>query len=189
MFLKSEMDKDQLIYRVGKGEPEAQKLLYDNYKEMLFTVCLRYSRDRSEAEDILHEGFILIFRDIKQFKGRGSLYGWMRKVMVHTALQYLRKWKKDWTHADPMDFKAVMVTENDIFDTLGLQELTTMIQNLPTGYRIIFNLFVIEGYSHKEIGQLLGISINTSKTQLFKAKNVLKKQLEKQLLTINIDHG
>jgi len=99
----------------------------------------------------------------------------MRQVIVYTALQYLRKWKKDWNHLDS--------NEADVFHKLGLEELTRMIQQLPRGYRIVFNLYVIEGYSHKEIAEMLGVSTNTTKTQLFKAKAALRKQLEQQLLT------
>ena len=98
-------------------------------------------------------------------------------------MQYLRKWKKDWNHLDSNDFESVFQTEADVFHKLGLEELTRMIQQLPKGYRIVFNLFVIEGYSHKEIAEMLGVSTNTTKTQLFKAKAVLRKQLEQQLLT------
>lgn len=176
------MDLYTAIKAAKKRNAAAQRYLYDQYKISLFTVCLRYSRDRSEAEDILQEGFIKIFKDLHQYTGKGDIGAWMRKVMVNTALQYLRKWKKDWQHYDSQEYLEVFQNTETIFQKLGLEELTQLIQQLPEGYKIVFNLYVIEGYSHKEIAELLGISENTSKTQLFKAKGALRKKLEQQLL-------
>ena len=176
------MELNKAISLAKKGNTLAQRHLYEQYKVRLFRVCLRYGRDRSDAKDILQEGFIQIFKNIHQFKGEGDIGSWMRQVIVYTALQYLRKWKKDWNHLDSNDFEAVFQKEADVFHTLGLEELTRMIQQLPKGYRIVFNLYVIEGYSHKEIAEMLGVSTNTTKTQLFKAKAALRKHLEQQLL-------
>jgi len=148
----------------------------------LFTVCLRYSRDRSEAEDILQEGFIKIFKDLNQYAGKGAIGAWMRKVMVNTALQYIRKWKKDWQHEDSQDYQNAFQNNAVVFQKLGLEELTKLIQKLPQGYKIVFNLYIIEGYSHKEIANILGISESTSKTQLFKAKAALRQQVAKMEL-------
>lgn len=177
------MNEKQAIKQAKKREITAQRYLYEKYKMPLFSLCLRYSRDRSEAEDMLQEGFLKIFRDIPQYQGKGALLGWMKKIMINSALQYLRKWKKDWNHLNAEDFNESFQTEEVIFAKLGLEELTRLIQNLPSGYRIVFNLYVIEGYKHKEIAELLNISVNTSKSQLFKAKALLKKELEMQLLT------
>ena len=176
------MDLEKAIQLSKNYNSTAQRYLYDLYKVPLFTVCLRYSRDRSEAEDILQEGFIKIFKDIEQYTGKGAFGGWARKVMVNTALQYLRKWKKDWNHLDSNDYQDAFQEPETVFNKLGLEELTKLIQTLPMGYRLVFNLYVIEGYTHREIADLLGVSENTSKTQLFKAKASLRKQLEKQLL-------
>ncbi|MEM6318358.1 MAG: sigma-70 family RNA polymerase sigma factor [Bacteroidota bacterium] len=177
------MNLKQAIKAAQKGNPLGQRYLYEQYKVPLFTICLRYSRDRSEAEDMLQEGFIKIFKDLKQFEGRSEVGNWMKKVMVNTALQYLRKWKKDWLHSDTQAYQEVFQSEETVFHKLGLEELTRLIQKLPDGYKVVFNLFVVEGYSHREIAELLGISENTSKTQLFKAKAALRKRLEQQLLT------
>jgi len=177
------MNLEKAIKAAKKGNTTAQKYLYEQYKVSLFTICLRYSRDRSEAEDILQEGFINIFKDFHQYTGEGNLGGWMRRVVVNTALRYLRKWKKDWQHEDSQGYEDTFHSQEVIFQKLGLEELTRLIQRLPNGYKIVFNLYVIEGYSHREIAGLLGISENTSKTQLFKAKAALRKQLEQQLLT------
>ena len=176
------MDLNQAIKAAQKGNPVAQRYLYEKYKVQLFTLCLRYSRDRSEAEDMLQEGFIHIFKNLYQYTGKGNIGGWMRRVMVTMALQYLRKWKKDWLHEDSQDYENAFYSSDNIFQKLGLEELTKLIQALPKGYKIVFNLYVIEGYSHKEIAELLGISENTSKSQLFKAKAALRRQLEHQLL-------
>ena len=177
------MELAEVIILAKKGNPIAQKHLYEAYKVPLFIVCLRYGRDRSEAEDILQEGFIKIFKHLYQYTGNGDIGGWLRKVMVNTALEYIRKWKKDWHHLDAEGYQNTLETEETIFHKLGLQELTRLIQKLPNGYRIVFNLFVIEGYSHKEIAELLGISENTSKTQLFKAKAALRQQVNKLIIT------
>lgn len=177
------MNLKKAIRAAKKGNPTAQRFLYDQYKVSLFGICLRYGRDRSEAEDIMQEGFINIFKDLHQYTSKGNLEGWMKRVMVNTALRYLRKWKKDWQHEDSQDYQDAFQSDEVIFNRLGMEELTRMIQRLPDGYKVVFNLYVIEGYSHKEIANLLGVSENTSKTQLFKAKAALRKQLEQQLLT------
>ena len=171
------MDLDNAIIAAQKGNSVAQRYLYEQYKIPLFTVCLRYSRDRSEAEDILQEGFIKIFKDLDQYAGKGAIGAWIRKVMVNTALQYIRKWKKDWKHVDTQDYQEAFQTSEIAFQNLGLEEITRMIQQLPNGYKVVFNLYAVEGYSHKEIGELLGINENTSKSQLFKAKAALKKKI------------
>ena len=150
---------------------------------MLFRVCLRYARDKSEAEDILQDGFLKIFKDLKQYSGKGALGGWMRKVMVNTALQYLRKWKDSFSAVDIDTMTEDFSTPEDAYAKLGLKELTMMIQQLPVGYRTVFNLYVIEGFAHKEIATMLEIKENTSKSQLSKAKAMLRSMLEKQLMT------
>ncbi|MEM9820048.1 MAG: RNA polymerase sigma factor [Bacteroidota bacterium] len=177
------MDQTKIISATIKGDKNAQRHLYEQYKVAMFSICLRYARDRSEAEDILQEGFIKIFRDLKQFDGRGSLGGWMRRVMVNAALQYLRKWKREFLHVNVEDNSAHLEAPAVVYSKLGAEELTRLIQRLPLGYRTIFNLYVIEGYPHKEIAEKLGISENTSKTQLRKAKASLRTMLEKQILT------
>ncbi|MEM1120628.1 MAG: RNA polymerase sigma factor [Bacteroidota bacterium] len=181
------MELDQAIQAAKKGNPVAQRYLYDQYKIPLFTLCLRYSRDRSEAEDMLQEGFIKIFKDLNQYAGKGAVGAWMRKVMINTALQYLRKWKKDWKHEDSQDYQNAFQHDAQVFQQLGLEELTKLIQRLPQGYKIVFNLYVIEGYSHKEIAELMGISESTSKTQLFKAKAALRKQIGQSPIAIGVN--
>lgn len=135
-----------------------------------------------EAEDMLQEGLISVFKELKQFNPeRASFSAWSNKVMVNASLQYLRKWKNLKYTEDVADHQHQVASDENIFDKLGVKELTTMVQQLPDGYRIVFNLYVMEGYKHKEIAEQLSISENTSKTQLLKAKKMLRNQLEKVL--------
>lgn len=163
-----------------KNERSAQRALYEKYKVPLFRVCLRYAKDRMQAEDILQDGFIKIFSDLHQFSFQGSFEGWMRRVIVNTALQHIRKHKKfkDMVELDHLsvDFKIKEVAS----EQLNMQELTRLIQQLPEGYRTVFNLYVIEGYTHKEIAKMLEISENTSKSQLSKAKAALRAKIAAQ---------
>lgn len=177
------MDQSNIIAAAIKGDERAQRQLYEQHKVSMFIICQRYARDRSEAEDILQEGFIKIFRDLRQYSGKGALGGWMRRVMINSALQYLRKWKREFLFVNVEDSKGKLYAPETVHSNLGAEELTRMIQQLPLGYRTIFNLYVIEGYTHKEIANQLGISENTSKTQLRKAKASLRAKLEKKILT------
>lgn len=142
-------------------------------------ICLRYANNKNEAEDMLQEGLISVFKNIKQFNSKQAEFSaWSNKVIVNAALQYLRKWKKfDFTQ-NIDDYESQLVYEEDVYDTLGAKELTSLVQKLPEGYRIVFNMYVIEGYKHKEIAEILEISESTSKTQFLKAKKMLRNQLE-----------
>ncbi len=142
-------------------------------------VCLRYAHCKPDADDMLQEGLISIFRDLKQFDVRkGSFGAWSNRVLVNAILQYLRKWKKLKLNDDFQEMSQILIEDEDVFSTMSAKELTLLIQQLPTGYRIVFNLYVIEGYKHREIAELLNISENTSKTQLLKAKKMLRVRLE-----------
>ncbi len=172
------MSENQIIQGCLEGHRLSQRRLYEAYKVPMFRICLRYATNRTEAEDMLQDGFIRVFTDLHQYKGQGALGGWIRKVIVNSALQYLRKNKK---HTATTDIQAIHQThfaESDIHYQLNAQALTQLIQQLPTGYRLVFNLYVIEGYTHKEIAEQLQININTSKSQLSKAKAALRKKLE-----------
>jgi RNA polymerase sigma-70 factor (ECF subfamily) len=172
------ISEKKLLAGCCKGKPDAQKALYDQYKVPLFRVCLRYAKDRPEAEDMLQDGFIKIFADIHQYKGDGALGGWLRRVMVNVALQHIRKHKKfentvELDHVSDIHYTAEVATSN-----LQAETLTKMIQELPRGYQTVFNLYVIEGYSHQEIAELLEINVNTSKSQLSKAKATLRTMIQ-----------
>ena len=149
----------------------------------MFRVCLRYANDRSEAEDMLQEGFIIAFRDLKNYRGEGVLGAWLRRVMVNIALQYIRKRKKLFPSVDLQELGEQFQNDEDIHADLNAKALTKLIQQLPPGYRTVFNLYVVEGFTHKEIAEQLGITESTSKTQLFKAKAMLKGMLEKLIIS------
>ncbi|MGB1205769.1 MAG: RNA polymerase sigma factor [Chitinophagales bacterium] len=169
--------EQKLLSDCLKGVEKAQKKLYEQYKVQMFRICLRYAANRQEAEDILQDGFVKIFMSLHQYKKRGSLGAWMRKVMINVALQHIRKHKNSIKTADLEKALYTYSTQKDIFSDLGAKELTAIIQKLPKGYRLVFNLYVIEGFSHKEIAEMLQISESTSKSQLFKAKKTLRKVL------------
>lgn len=160
-----------------EGNRIAQKEMYDSYRINMFVLCQRYFRDMEDAKDVLQEGFIKVFRDLHQYDHtKGHVAGWVKKVFINTCLEKLRKKKIDFQNVD--DHFDLIPHDAGIVSNLNLKDLTKMIQMLPTGYRTVFNLYVIEGFSHHEIGEKLKISENTSKTQLMKAKNMLRNKLE-----------
>ena len=145
-------------------------------------ICLRYAHNKDEAQDMLQEGLINVFNNLKQFNSsKGNFSVWSNKVMVNAALQQLRKWKKLNFDESITDYENKLSNSEEVLAQIGAKELTKMVQSLPEGYRVVFNLYVVEGYMHREIGEMLGISENTSKTQLLKAKRMLRNQLEKVL--------
>lgn len=146
---------------------------------MLFGVCLRYAKDREEAKDLLQEGFIQIYKDLYQYQPTGALGAWMRKVVVNVALQHIRKQKRLFPTVALSEAAASVEVEDELFSNFREQALIQLIQQLPDGYRAVFNLYVIEGYSHKEIADQLGIAEASSKSQLSRAKQALRKMLEK----------
>ena len=168
------------------GDRSAQKALYDKYKVPMFRVCLRYAQSRQEAEDMLQDGFVKVFSDLKNFRSDGALGGWIRKVIVNTALMEIRKRKQLFSPIEIENISDTVTTDENIFAEMNAKALTRIIQKLPTGYRVVFNMYVVEGYPHKEIAEKLDISINTSKSQLSKAKAMLRRMLEKIIKT---DHA
>ena len=162
------------------GDREAQKALYDQLAPRMFSVCIRYIGDKMLAEDVLQEGFITLFTKLKTYKGDGSFEGWARNIFVTTALMYLRK-KDVLKISDELDqakgMKAETVTQTQ---NLGYKELMELIMTLPPGFRTVFNLYALEGYSHKEIGEMLGISETTSRTQLSRARTWLQNKIKER---------
>ena len=172
-----------LIKGCLKGDRKSQNILYENYKIPMFRLCLRFAKDKSEAEDLLQESFIKVYKDLKHYKNKGALGAWIRKVTLNISLQHVRS-KKNVFSNEELDEKAYVQKYEDFsFDYLDAQILTKLIQQLPPGYRAVFNLFEIEEYKHKEIAELLNISISTSKSQLHKAKAILKEKLESILVS------
>jgi len=160
-----------------QNNARSQELLYKHYAPKMYGICMRFTGNQMEADDILQDGFIKIFTKLKDFRNEGSLEGWIRKTIVNTAINFYRK-KLKYSHFDDIEGLEVPETkEENIYDKLSKEELIKLIQELPNGYRTIFNLYVIEGYSHKEIGKMLNISNNTSKSQLTRARNILQRKV------------
>jgi len=167
----------ELANKCREQDREAQQLLFDRHSRLMMTVCLRYADDRQEAEDMLQEGFIKVFKHIDQYTGKGALGGWIRKVMVNTALNYIRQHKHHRRLADVELAEGIESEDTDAIENMSADDLVKLISQMPTGYKTVFNLFAIEGYSHGEIATSLGISESTSKTQFLKARNWLTKKL------------
>ena len=164
------MDYNKILEGCLKGNLKAQRELYECFASKMLGVCLRYSANREDAKDIMHDGFIKVFTKLDTFSGSGPLEAWMRRIFVNTALEQLRK---NDVLRDTVDYEGI--TENidasvDIESDLNRDELMQIINSMPTGYRTVFNLFAIEGYAHQEIAALLHISEGTSKSQYARAK-------------------
>jgi RNA polymerase sigma factor (sigma-70 family) len=155
---------------------DAQRTLYEFYSGKMYALCYRYVKSKMEAEDVMVMAFTKLFERIDQYKGEGSFEGWIRRIMVNESLGYLRKSKNMYLETD---IEAADREPNfeKLESQLEAEDLMKMIEALPTGYRIVFNLFAIDGYSHQEIGDQLGISENTSKSQLSRARALLQKRL------------
>ncbi len=168
----------QLIESCIKGDRTAQKVLYDRLAPRMFPVCIRYVGDREQAEDILQEGFITLFTRLDTYKGDGSFEGWARKIFVTTALMELRR-KDALKMSDDLETVRGMKTETVTqLQSIGYKDLMKLITQLPPGFRTVFNMYAIEGYSHKEIGEILGISETTSRTQLSRARLWLQNRIK-----------
>jgi RNA polymerase sigma factor (sigma-70 family) len=179
MFLEKKYTIDELVIKCKAADRKAQELLYKQFASKMLGVCLRYAVDKMEAEDMLQNGFVRVFQKINDFRGEGSFEGWMRRIMVHASIEYYRKHHKmmqlveldcafDEIAADPLATAK-----------LAANELLALIQQLAPGYRIVFNLFAIEGYSHREIAEIAGITEGASKSQLSRARTVLREQVLK----------
>ena len=181
----------ELLRLCKRKNASAQKLLYKTYHSSLLGICMRYGKSKAEAEDILQMGMIRIFNNIKSYSGKGSFEGWMKRIVVNVAIDNFRKSNKHYYHHNIDELNGEPYLQSDISANLEVKDILNTIHQLPTGYRMVFNLFAIEGYSHKEISIKLGISENTSKTQLLKARKSLRKklmQLEELPKTLKVQH-
>lgn len=168
------MGLEQLIIRCKKNDTKAQSELYKLYSSTLFSICLKYSRNYAEAQDNLQDAFITIFGKINQYKNKGSFEGWLKRITVNIALQRYRKDNMfQIVNEDHLEDTDVTINEEDE-ENIPLQFLLECIQKLPNRYRLVFNLYVLDGYSHKEISKLLDISDGTSKSNLARARALLK---------------
>ena len=168
-----------LISKILLGEKWAEQVLYEQHQRRWFRLCLRYGKNRMEAMDMLQEGLISVFRDLHQFDSeRGTFVHWSNRVMVNAALRFLKKNQWQQTFVDLEEVENEAEVSEDALDKIAAKELIQLIHQLPLGYRIVFNMFVIEGFSHQEIATHLGITTSTSKSQLSKAKKALRRKLE-----------
>lgn len=168
------MSLEQLIHDCKKNDIKAQEQLYRQYAPKMFSVCLKYSRNYAEAQDNLQDGFLLVFDKINSFEFKGSFDGWIKRVMVNQVLQQYR----NKSFLSPIDEDIAEEVEVEIEDGISMDFLMKIIQELPDRYRLVFNLSVFENYSHQEISDSLGISIGTSKSNLSRAKLILKEKIE-----------
>ena len=177
------MSIEQLINDCKKKDIKAQEQLYRQYASKLFSVCLKYSRNYTEAQDNLQDGFLLIFEKIHLFSFKGSFEGWMKRVMINHILQLYRK----ETFLSLVDEQVADEVEVEIDEEhVSIDFLMKIIQELPDRYRLVFNLFAIDGYSHQEIATLLNINIGTSKSNLSRARMILKEKIERNMGNSNV---
>lgn len=174
MTINAVNKEDDLIKNALAGKESAFKELYELYKKAMYIICLRYNSNREDAEDRLQDSFIKIFKELHQFERlRGSFYTWCSRVTINTNLEYIRKQKLSFQEINETTID-LMKEQYSVLADLELKEIILHVQKMPPGYRTVFNLYFFEGYNHKEIGEKLGISENTSKTQLMKSKTYLK---------------
>jgi len=173
-------EDEEILKGCRNDDRKAQEQLYKKYAPVLLGILCRYSRNRQEAEDLLQEGFVKIFRNIEQYREEGVLLAWMRKIMVNTAIRYYQSTIEESRTVrlkDSMERNLADVDTNLL--TYSAEDVLKVLQQLPEGFRLIFNMYAMEGYRHKDIAKKLGISISTSKSQYARARKFLKKMLEK----------
>ena len=173
---------DKIVQDCKAGKTEAQKLLFRRYAPVMLGICMRYAVNEAEAEDIMQDGFVKIFLNIKSYRNEGSFEGWMKRIVINTAISYIRNNKKFRRHTSFEEIGETvkissMDEEPENSSPFSRETLMKAIRDLPEGYRKVFNMYVLDGFTHKEIAAMLNISENTSKTQLLKARKYLKKQL------------
>ena len=178
---------EDLVKGCISNDARAQKLLFDKYSRRMMGICLRYGSNRQEAEDMLQDGWIKVFRSLSTFRFEGSVEGWIKRVMVNTCLETLRKNRMKYSDLEIEAVEEMGYLQTNSTESLSSADLMKMIHKLPAGYRSVFNLFAIEGYSHKEIGKMLTISEGTSKSQYNRARMHLQKMLgeEKKIVSHN----
>ena len=171
------MTDEDLVKECVSGSSVAQKKFYDMFARKMMGVCLRYTNSYEEAQDVLQDAFVKIFKKLPEFQSKGSLEGWIRRIMVNTALDAYRKAKKHQSNVDVDSVGYLLDSEDYTIENINAQDLLKIIQSIPEGYKVVFNLFAIEGYSHKEIADRLGVTESTSKSQYSRAKKMLRKIL------------
>ncbi|WP_214225869.1 sigma-70 family RNA polymerase sigma factor [Pedobacter sp. B4-66] len=169
---------NELLEGCKAGNRKMQEALYRQTASKMLVVCMRYAKDRMEAEDVLQMGYIKVFQKVNEYRGDGAFEGWIRRVMVNTAIESYRKNLRA-LNVVPIEDAYDQPSTGFDFSRLGMQDLLKVIQKLADGYRVVFNMYIIEGYSHKEIAEALGISEGASKSQLSRARAILKEEIIK----------
>lgn len=177
------MTEEAILQGCLKNQPVAQQELYSRYSPKMLSVCYRFARNREDAEDMLQEGFIRVFTQIHQFQSKGSFEGWIRRIIVHTCINHLKKHKKFNDSVDIMQAQTVSVREDSVPSIIQAKQVIECIRTLPLGYRTVLNLFAIDGYTHREIASMLDIEESTSRSQYTRAKAMLEQILvQKQII-------
>ena len=179
LFQAQEMEDAALVKECVNGNPKAQRALFERFAPKMMTVCLRYAKDTEQAEDVMQDGFVKVFTKLGDFKLEGSLEGWIRRVMVNTALDQIRKNGRLLGDISTDDVAYKLETNDPIAETLMAEDLMKLVMAMPEGYKVVFNMFAIEGYSHAEIADTLGITESTSKSQYSRARAYLRERIEK----------
>lgn len=162
------------------GDRRMQEALYNRFSPRMYAVCLRYAGNEDEAEDILQEGFIKIFKKLDSFRSEGSFEGWIRRIFVNTAIEHFRR-KKYMQSVSEKEENTIEGNDVSVLDKMAAKDIMALIKQLSPGYRTVFNMYVVEGYTHKEIADMLGISEGTSKSQLSRAKVILQDLVRKHI--------
>ena len=181
------MDHHKLVRDCLNGRREAQYALYEEFSENMLAVCYRYTKSMTDAEDVLQEGFIKVFKNLHQFKFEGELGGWVRRIMVTTALNYLKRNSRYQSELSFTDTMLHPISTDNPEVTMNARDLAALVRQLPTGYQTIFNLHAVEGFTHVEIGKMLGINEGTSRSQYARARSLLISWLEKQSVEKKIE--
>ncbi|WP_370630594.1 RNA polymerase sigma factor [Mucilaginibacter sp. 21P] len=179
MFLEPKHTINELVSRCIAGQRKAQEQLYKQFASKMLGVCMRYATDRMEAEDMLQNGFVRVFGKIADYRGDGSFEGWVRRIMVHSSIEYYRKHHKMMQVVELGETVQEPSAEAAAASSLEAKDLLELIKSLSPGYRMVFNMYAIDGYSHKEIADIMGISEGASKSQLSRARAILKEQVLK----------
>jgi RNA polymerase sigma-70 factor (ECF subfamily) len=158
-----------------------QEELYNRFSGKMYAVCLRYANNSDDAQDLLQEGFIKVFRNLHRFRAEGSFEGWIRRVFVNSSIEHFRKKSLELSRVSEKEENTIEDVDISALDNLAEKDIIRLVQDLSPGYRAVFNLYVIEGYSHREIGEMLGISEGTSKSQLARARSILQKKVSEYL--------
>lgn len=180
-----ELAEAELIQRCLNNDVLAQNELYRRFAGKMMGVCMRYAKNRDDAKDILQDAFVRVYLNLKSFKAEGSFEGWIKRIMINTAIKH---YHKNLKFSNNVDIEAAYDVgfDSHIIGKMGVNELMGKVQTMPDGYRTIFNLYVVEGYQHNEIGEMLGISEGTSKSQLARARNYLIKLIQGKNSSANL---